>query len=52
MVIKTENLLNTVIIGRDNACVPPRPKIILPKDKELNHIISYMPKIKKLKTNI
>ena len=31
IVINTENLLNTVIIGKDRACVPPRPNIMLPE---------------------
>ena len=31
IVIKTENLLNTVIIGKDRAWVPPRPNIMLPE---------------------
>ena len=39
IVINTENLLNTVIIGKDRACVPPKPKIMLPKT-EFNRIIN------------
>ena len=31
IVINTENLLNTVIIGKDRAWVPPRPNIMLPE---------------------
>ena len=34
IVIKTENLRNTVIIGKDNAWVPPSPNIMFPEIKK------------------